>query len=128
MSALNKKVKIALSRLENLLPLHESWAKLDATEIERYHAILNTFATQGRVSDRSELQSINASASETMRILVGYGLVTVNAQGELNGAYPFSSEKRGKRVQFNAQEVNAMCALDTLAPSAMFECQSKYST
>ncbi|MDH5613331.1 MAG: alkylmercury lyase family protein, partial [Gammaproteobacteria bacterium] len=52
-------------------------------------------------------------------------MIVSNAQGEITGAYPFTSEARQSRVELNGHTVYAMCALDALAPAAMAQCNSR---
>jgi mercuric reductase len=56
--------------------------------------------------------------------LARQALITLDAKGEIHGAYPFTMDPRMHRVHMNGLVVHAMCALDALAPSAMFSCQS----
>lgn len=51
-------------------------------------------------------------------------MLTLDEDSQVKGCYPFTMEPREHRIQLNGNEVHAMCALDALAPSSMFDCPS----
>ena len=48
-------------------------------------------------------------------------MVTFSEDGQPVGAYPFTMEERVHTIQVNGYQVHAMCALDALAESPMFD-------
>jgi len=119
------KITAAVQRLSAILPLQANLASLDAGSRKIYHAIQQSYITQGRAPALAELESISAQARESVRTLSDKDMIVTNAQGEITGAYPFTSEARQSRVELNGHTVYAMCALDALAPAAMAQCNSR---
>ena len=119
------KITAAVQRLSAILPLQANLASLDAGSRKIYHAIQQGYITQGRAPALAELDSISPQAREAVRNLSAKDMIVTNAQGEITGAYPFTSEARQSRVELNGHTVYAMCALDALAPAAMAQCNSR---
>ncbi len=118
------KVQNAVSRLQKILPIKEM---LDAMEINSatiYLAVVNGFYEKGRAPTITELEEGNASARQLIAELGKQDMLTLDDQGEVKGCYPFTMEKRVHRILINGFEIHAMCAMDALAPSSMFETSS----
>jgi len=87
-----------------------------------YLSVVNQFFNKGRAPYLSELNGNNSN--ESINLLASKDMLTLDENGEIKGCYPFTMEQRVHRIQINGHTVHAMCALDALAPSAMFECPS----
>jgi len=119
------KVGRAISRLNEILPIKNRLDALDKSSAAIYLAVVNGFFEQGRAPLLSELEGSNSDAGQIVADLGKQDLLTLDNQGEVKGCYPFTMEQRVHRILLNGHEVHAMCALDALAPSAMFECASE---
>ena len=118
------KVENAIKRLAQILPIKTTLDALDADMAEVYLAVVNGFYQQGKAPTLAELQSVNPRAAEIVAELGDKDMLTLNDSGEVRGCYPFTMEQRVHRIAINGYSVHAMCAMDALAPSAMFECAS----
>jgi hypothetical protein len=121
---MNEKVQSAVDRLNRLLPLHKSFRSFNTMEKRLYQGILRHFLESGRAPLREELKGQNKDADAIIEKLACNALITLDENGEIHGAYPFTQERRMHQVTINSVRVHAMCALDALAPSAMFSCRS----
>lgn len=128
---MSQKVEQALERLIHVLPLKENQAKL-GSEIKRLHQkILSAFAETGQIMPKARIMEIikagerAASYDEIRNILEENDMVVFSETGEPVGAYPFTSEKREHEVFINGHKVYAMCALDALSVSPMFDIPAK---
>ena len=122
---MSEKISAAVQRLAGILPLQKNLAGLDASSRSIYHAIQHSFLTQGRAPTLAELNAVSAQAIDALRLLCDQDMIVSNAQGEVTGAYPFTSAARTSRVEINGHTVYAMCALDALAPAAMAQGKSR---
>ena len=113
---MNKKVIDAMAHLESILPLKSSLATLDAQARKTYQNILTTFVSEGKPP--------SGISTEITRLLANKDMVTTGNQSEITGAYPFTTQPRVHQVMINGHKLHAMCALDALAPSAMFNLKS----
>lgn len=119
------KVKQALERLARILPLKSRLDDLDRCTAKIYFAVLNGFYQQGRAPTIRQLQEIDVNALAMLEHLVELDMLTQQESGEIKGCYPFTMEQRVHQILINGFHVHAMCALDALAPSCMFECYSE---
>lgn len=115
------KVDDAIKRLSRILPIKSNLDALDTDSAQIYLAVVNTFYQAGRAPTVQELQARVADASERVAALAALDMLTLDQAGEVNGCYPFTMEPRVHQVEINGHHRHAMCALDALAPSAMFE-------
>lgn len=124
----SEKIEKALEHLAEILPLHENFSGLDDSSKKIYQAILSSFPNKGRIANLEELEEIDTNAKEIVASLAEKDMVTMDDKGNLSGAYPFTVQERQHKVEINGHTVHAMCALDALAPSAMFDCVTKVSS
>ena len=121
---MNNKVSQAVNRLNRILPIRECLNNLDYDSSQIYQFVVKHFYEFGRAPSLVELKNRWPNAAEVIADLGRQDMLTLNDDGEVYGCYPFTMEKRVHRIKLNGVEAHAMCALDALAPSAMFECQS----
>jgi hypothetical protein len=122
---MTNKITAAVQRLSAILPLQNNLTSLDTESKKIYHAIQQSYLTQGRAPTLAELNTVSPQARASIGTLSEKDMLVSNAQGEIIGAYPFTSEIRKSRVEINGHTVYAMCALDALAPAAMAQCKSR---
>ncbi|MDT8453144.1 MAG: organomercurial lyase [Gammaproteobacteria bacterium] len=119
------KITTAIQRLAAILPLRQNLESLDAEARKIHDAIQRCYITEGRAPTLAEINAVIPQARDALHTLAGKDIIVTNAEGEIIGAYPFSSEPRTSRIEINGHSVHAMCALDALAPSAMAHCKSR---
>jgi hypothetical protein len=119
------RVKQALARLSRILPLKKHLQELDGNTAETYMSVLTSFFHQGRAATVKELVQSHEGAVEYLKKLAQLDMITLDEAGEIKGCYPFTMEQRVHRISINGFQVHAMCALDALAPAAMFECRAE---
>lgn len=118
------KVEQAVQRLSKILPIKTILDALDKNAADIYLAVVNSFYEKGRAPTLAELKQVDAKAADIVKQLAKQDMLTLDGNGDVKGCYPFTMEAREHRIQINDVEVHAMCALDALAPSAMFETNS----
>jgi len=118
---MNDKVSKALKRLDSILPLLSGLQSLEDEDARLYCKLLNSYVGQGRTLSRTEVAGMVTDAEQALNNLTKTKLIVLDAEGNPNGAYPFTSEQREHRVQINGTTVHCMCALDALSVSPMFE-------
>lgn len=122
------KINKALQRLISVLPLKVNQDKCN-TEIKHLHqAILRSFVEKGRILNHEEMACYTDDVDKSLAILKEYDMVVFSTKGEAIGAYPFTMEKREYAIQVNNHTVYAMCALDALAVSPMFDMDAQISS
>ena len=122
------KVEEALNRLSGILPLQARQADC-STEIKALHRqILASFVKQGRILSRKQMAEQVSDLDAAVNVLKSHDLVVFSTEGDPVGAYPFTMDAREHKVLVNGYEVNAMCALDALAVSPMFEMDTQISS
>ena len=117
---MDNKVKIALKRLDNILPLLEGLKSLSREDARLYCRLLSAYVELGRALRRDEVSGIVADPQRSLGHIVDSKLIVLDSQGHPAGAYPFTSQQREHRVLINGMTVHCMCALDALAVSPMF--------
>lgn len=122
------KIPQSLQKLSSILPIKSALDALNKSTAETYFRILNGFYTYGRAPLIQELAMTNPSARGHVSLLATKDLLTLDNGGEILGCYPFTMEQRVHRIHLNGHQVYAMCALDALAPSSMFNCSSVVSS
>ena len=117
---MNKKLEIALKRLNTILPLKKNQDNCTAEIKELHQQILRSFVTNGRILTKEEMALWVDDVSEAINVLSQYDMVTFSENGEPIGAYPFTMTERVHEVHVNGHQIHAMCALDALAIGPMF--------
>jgi hypothetical protein len=118
------KVTQAIERLSSILPIKARLDALPGPSARIYQAVVNGFYQQGRAPTLEELAQLESGAEAIVAGLAEQDMLTLDDDGQVKGCYPFTMEQRVHRIHINGHTVHAMCALDALAPSAMFECPS----
>ncbi len=119
------KVEKAIKRLKNILPIKSRLDEMDADSASIYLAMVNGFFELGRAPSINELGTTHSDARQIVAELGKQDMLTLDDNGEVTGCYPFTMEQRVHRIKINGNEVHAMCAMDALAPSSMFETSSE---
>lgn len=110
----------ALERLNAVLPLAARQAALPAGLKRLHRAILDALIRKQRLSGIDEIASEHGEPDALYRQLAGHELVTLDAKGRIQGAYPITLADTPHRVYAGSVDVNAMCAVDALAIGPMF--------
>ncbi len=118
---MNTSIEAALARLRKILPLEERQGECTATGRNVHRQILHGFISNGRMLDPAEMAQCVDDPGAALAELRASDLLTFAANGDPVGAYPFTSEAREHRVRVNGYWIHAMCALDALAISPMFD-------
>jgi hypothetical protein len=115
-------LKTAYSRLNALLPLGDRYAGLPAALRGLHRRVLEGFAQHGRAPGRSALAGGDVEALDAaLSRLAQADLIVLGGDGEIAGAYPFTMEATPHRLELPGCTAHAMCAVDALAVSPMFE-------
>ena len=122
---MNAKLENALERLNRILPLRKKQDECDKETRALYQQILRSFVTKGRILTREEMVRNAGNPEAALKRLRDDGMVVFSADGDPVGAYPFTMEPREHKVRVNGYQVHAMCALDALAVSPMFEVKTQ---
>lgn len=117
-------IQQSLQQLSRILPIKQSLDALDAANAQAYFNILHGYFNDGQAPSVEELLQHDAGSRERLATLAEHDMLTLDDSGEIKGCYPFTSENREHKVHLNGFVVNAMCALDALAPTSMFNCQT----
>lgn len=128
-----------LNHLESLLPLPRKHRELSPALRSVHRIILQSLVDTGKPPSQARISAIlgsKAAALEALGRLKAADLVVLNAPAVLNektkqtvaepaaeivGAYPMTSAATPHKVVSNGQAVNAMCAVDALSISPMFD-------
>jgi mercuric reductase len=125
---MTKKLETALKRLNSILPLKER-QEACGEQIKKLHQqVLRSFVTRGRILTRGEMAAQVSNPEEAISLLKERDMVVFSGDGEPIGAYPFTMEPREHRIRVNGHEINAMCALDALSVSPMFDMKTEISS
>lgn len=117
---MNTKVQTAVDRLNKILPLAERQKKLKPEINDIYQMILRSYVESGRTLSRNDIARHTDDINDVINILRSNDMVVFNSDDEPVGAYPFTMEQRDHKINVNNNTVHAMCALDALAISPMF--------
>ena len=117
---MNKKVKAAVYRLNEILPLAERQKKLSEEHANVYQNILKSYVEIGRTLNKDEIAQQVEDIDDTINTLRSNDMVVFDDNDEPVGAYPFTMEQRDHKIRVNGFTVHSMCALDVLAISPMF--------
>ena len=118
---MSEKVERATKRLNEILPLKEGLQKSNPQMKSLYHKILMSFVSTGNILSKYEMKKYINDVESAIQIFDDNEMVIVSDSGDLIGAYPFTMEDRENKVRVNGFEVNAMCAVDALAVSQMYD-------
>ena len=121
---MTEKVTQAVLRLNKILPIKDQLDELDKYSADIYQSVVAHFYHHGKAPLLSELDDQIADPRQIVAALGAQDMLTLDESGEVKGCYPFTMEQRAHRIQINGIEAHAMCALDALAPSGMFDCSS----
>jgi mercuric reductase len=125
---MSAKVEKALDRLIGVLPLKAKQESC-APEIKALHQkVLRSFVEKGRILTKEEMSEHVGNVEEAVNILQNNDMVVFSCSGQPVGAYPFTMEDREHKISVNGHTVNAMCALDALAVSSMFDLKTEISS
>lgn len=114
------KIENALDRLISVLPLKEK-QEACGKELKKLHQrFLHSFVEKGRIVSREEMADYVDNVEEAVDVFKSNDMVVFAEDGEPVGVYPFTMQEREHKVQINGHTVNAMCALDALSVSPMF--------
>ncbi len=118
---MSSKVLNALKRLQRILPLTNNQQSC-STHVKLLHQeILYSFIKTGTAIKKDDMMSLVDDIESTLYDLKQKDLVVFNDQMEVIGAYPFTIENREHKINVNGYCLNAMCALDALSVSSMFQ-------
>ena len=115
------KVTNGLNKLNAVLPLKDRQDKVDKSISDAHKSILRSFVDKGSILSRSELSTIVDDIDDATSILKENDMVVFDESNEPIGAYPFTMEEREHQILVNTHNVHAMCALDSLGISPMFD-------
>jgi len=121
---MNTKVQTAVDRLNKILPLAERQRKLKPEINSIYQMILRSYVERGRTLDRAEIAEHSGDIEDVINVLRSNDMVVFDHDDEPVGAYPFTMEQRDHKISINNHTVHAMCALDALAISPMFDIET----
>lgn len=74
------------------------------------------------------MAGVVGDVEQAAAVLKKNDMVVFSCSGEPICAYPFTMEEREHKVRVGGHTVNAMCALDALAVSAMFGLKTEISS
>ncbi len=121
---MNTKIQTAVDRLNKILPLAERQKKLKPEINDIYQMILRSYVESGRTLSRNEIARHTDDIDDVINILRSNDMVVFDSDDEPVGAYPFTMEQRDHTISINNHTVHAMCALDALAISPMFDIET----
>ena len=122
------KLEKALNRLITILPLKARQEDCSSQIKELHQQILRSFVTRGRILTREEMSQQVSNLDDALNVLKSQDMVVFAEDGNPVGAYPFTMEAREHKIRVNRHLVHAMCALDALAISPMFEMKTQISS
>ena len=117
---MSTEVLTALKRLDSILPLQAGLKSLSDNDAALYCQLLQSYVERGRTLTRDELADRVDDTDQALKNLVESKLVVLDAHGNPDGAYPFTSQEREHKVRIDDVTAHCMCALDALAVSPMF--------
>ncbi|WP_329579885.1 alkylmercury lyase family protein [Streptomyces sp. NBC_01361] len=98
-----------------------------------HQAVLRHFAATGRAPEPAELEpvaeAVGETASKVLAELAREDFLTLDQDGQIRAAYPFSAVPTAHRVAIaGATQVWSMCAIDALGISAMLDADTVISS
>lgn len=122
------KLEKALKRLKHILPLKERQEECSQQVKQLHQQMLRSFVTKGRILTKEEMAQYVSNLDDAINTLRKKELVVFSNDGDPIGAYPFTMEEREHKVEVNGHQVFAMCALDALAISPMFDMKTQITS
>lgn len=122
------KIEKALDRLISVLPLKDKQEACGPELKELHQKVLHSFVENGRILTRDEMALHTSHIDAAVDTLKNNDMVVFSDNGEPVGAYPFTMETREHKIQINGHTVHAMCALDALSVSPMFNMKTQISS
>jgi hypothetical protein len=116
-------VEKELARLKRILPLEQNQKHLGTELLAVHRGILYSFAEHGRPLENAIIGQMlgGRTVSEVLTELAAKDLVVLDEKKErVVGAYPFTTEKTAHTVIISGVKTYAMCAVDALSISPMF--------
>jgi Alkylmercury lyase len=113
-----------LRRLSDILPLESKQRELAPELVELYRAILRSFVERGLPLNNDEIGQLvpDQITSKVLATLAAKDLVVLDDRKErVIGAYPFTTESTCHKVVISGRQTHAMCAVDALSISPMFD-------
>ena len=112
----------AVRKLSTRLPLKDRQRGLTPVLRALHRAILQSFHATGSPPSRATLgKEIGIEGTDdALRMLADNDLIVRGADGEIIGAYPFTTARTPHHLSLGECSVHAMCALDALAVAPMF--------
>ncbi|GAB4274079.1 MAG: hypothetical protein Kow0092_29460 [Deferrisomatales bacterium] len=116
-------IREAADKLGARLPLGERQARLPPALRRLHRRILSAFRERGRPLSKAEVgrEAGAGDPAAALRALAERDLVVLGGDGEVVGAYPFTTAPTPHRLSFGGHDVYAMCALDALGVAPLFE-------
>jgi Alkylmercury lyase len=105
--------------------LAKRWDDLPAVHRRLHHAILRAYLETGRAPGRAELAGGFGNGVSAMLDDLSARDLIVLKNGEVVGAYPFTSTPSRHTVEIGGQGIAAMCAIDALGTGAMARRESQ---
>jgi mercuric reductase len=112
----------AVRKLSTRLPLKNRQQSLTPALRELHRLILRAFHDKGCPLSVAELSTELGlvEIDTSLRTLADNDLIVRGSNGEIVGAYPFTTAETPHHLSFWGHRVNAMCAVDALAVAPMF--------
>ncbi len=118
-------VQASVSRLNGLLPLKARQDRLSPELKALHRAVITSLVTYGRPPSRAEAAALvgEAHVDDALARLGHDDLIVLSPdRQQILGAYPASLEPTPHVVEVHGHSIHAMCSLDALAISAVFNC------
>ncbi|KAA3622023.1 MAG: hypothetical protein DWQ08_13285 [Proteobacteria bacterium] len=109
----------AIARLDQVLPLRIRQSRLSPPMREAHRRLLRVFLETGGPPRAAWVDGVDYG--DAVETLVEHELVVTDEAGVITGAYPFTVEPREHRVETRYGAVRAMCSIDALAISPMYD-------
>ena len=122
------KLEKALNRLNSILPLKERQDDCSRQVKELHQQVLRSFVDTGRILTSEEMGQYVSSLEDAVNVLKEKDMVIFSEDGNPVGAYPFTMQAREHAVRVNGHQVYAMCALDALSVSPMFDVETQINS
>ena len=117
-------VSDGVEHLNKLLPLKARQVALDPAVLNLHQEVLQSFVTAGRPLSRAQIAARPGAVNvdDMLSQLAADDLFVLSAdRQDITGAHPFTIEERVYKVNVNGRDVYAMCALDALSITPMFD-------
>lgn len=122
---MSESIKSSVLRLNDLLPLKARQDRHVPAFRALHRAVIVSLVVRGRPPSRAEIaaQVGDMQVEAALARLGNDDLVVLSAdRRNILGAYPVTSEVTPHALEVNGHSIHAMCALDALAVSPLFDC------